>query len=61
MIHPGQIAAVNREFGPSESSIEDALAVVAQFRKHTSKGVGAFEYKGKVVDLPGSAPCRGTP
>jgi len=51
-IHPGQIEVINREFTPSRAEAEEALALIAAFEEHASRGAGAFAWKGQMMDMP---------
>ncbi len=51
-IHPGQIAAVNRVFTPSEEEIAHAARVAAAFARAEAEGSAAIEVDGKFVDYP---------
>ena len=52
IIHPNQVATVQDAFSPSPDEIAEASALVAAFRQHEAAGAGAFEYLGKMVDMP---------
>lgn len=49
-IHPGQVAAINAAFTPSEAEIAHARAVVAAFA--ASPGAGALALDGRMIDRP---------
>ena len=51
-IHPSQIEAMNEEFAPSASEIEDARRLIKSFEAAQQDGRGAIEHLGKMVDLP---------
>ena len=51
-IHPDQVAVLNEEFAPSAQEVIDAQAIVDEARAQFAKGVGAFPYKGKMIDMP---------
>lgn len=51
-IHPDQVELINSIFTPSKEEISWALEVVKGYQEHCTKGVGAFNYEGKVIDLP---------
>jgi len=52
LIHPNQIDPVNKEFSPSESKINWAKELIAEFQKHELAGKGAFVFKGQMIDRP---------
>ena len=49
-IHPNQLETINQVFSPSSEDIEWAKGVVDKFNENPS--LGAFQYKGKMVDKP---------
>jgi citrate lyase subunit beta/citryl-CoA lyase len=52
LVHPGQIAAVNAAFSPSEEEISYAKALSADFEKAVAGGHGSINFRGKLVDRP---------
>lgn len=52
LIHPDQIDIVNEVFSPSAEDIEEAEAMIAAFSENESRGLGAFTFKGQMVDAP---------
>ena len=52
LIHPDQIAPVNRIFRPTEEEIDRARQVVAAFEEAEAKGLGSTSLDGKMVDTP---------
>ena len=52
VIHPAQVQPVQRAFTPSELEIEKASALLDAFHLHQSEGRGAFEFEGRMVDMP---------
>lgn len=52
VIHPVQIEIVESVFSPSESEIEEAKEIVQVYQKAQSEGVGAVQWKGKMLDEP---------
>lgn len=52
VIHPAQIAVVQRAFMPSGQAIEHAQRVVIGAREAQEEGKGAFALDGQMVDLP---------
>ncbi|MGE0311430.1 MAG: CoA ester lyase [Lautropia sp.] len=51
-IHPSQIADANRIFAPTADEIDEARAVVEAFDEALSRGIGAIQVRGKLVDGP---------
>ena len=51
-IHPRQIKPIQRVFTPAEDEIIAAKKLIAAHDEHQAAGVGAFEYDGKMVDMP---------
>lgn len=54
VIHPDQIGLVNKLFSPSPEKILRAQRILALYEENSTKGRGAFDFEGTVVDLPGS-------
>lgn len=52
VIHPAQIAPVNRVFTPDPAAIERARAVIAAYDAAAKDGVGAVQVEGELVDAP---------
>ncbi len=52
VIHPGQINVVQNVFSPSEAELEDAKAIVQVYQKAQAEGIGAVQWKGKMLDEP---------
>ena len=52
LIHPGQIAAVNRIFSPSADEVEHARRIVAAFDEGSKRGDGAVALDGTLLDPP---------
>ncbi len=52
LVHPGQIAAVNAAFSPSEEEISYAKALSADFEQAVAGGHGSINFRGKLVDRP---------
>lgn len=52
VIHPSQIPVVQKAFSPSEEQTEWATELVEAFKKHQETGKGAFDFKGKMIDMP---------
>lgn len=51
-IHPKQVAPIQQVFTPSLESIRHAKRLIAAHDAHQAAGKGAFEYEGKMVDMP---------
>lgn len=51
-IHPSQVDIIQNTFSPSKQQIEDAKEICKQWETNQSNGIGAFQFKGIVVDLP---------
>jgi len=51
-IHPDQVPVLNEEFSPTAQEVIDATAIVDESKVQFAKGVGAFPYKGKMIDKP---------
>ena len=58
-IHPAQLAPINEIFAPSESQVSRAREIVQKYQELTTAAasagtnrIGAFDYQGKVIDLP---------
>lgn len=51
-IHPDQVKVLNEEFAPTAQEIADARAIVEESEVQFAKGIGAFPYKGKMIDKP---------
>ena len=54
VIHPGQIDTVNRVFSPSYEQITRARHIIELYKKCQAEGLGAFDFEGTVIDLPGT-------
>jgi citrate lyase subunit beta-like protein len=52
VIHPSQLPIVHEAFSPSPDRIEWATNLIAEFREHESKGQGAFNFRGHMIDMP---------
>lgn len=50
LIHPAQIEAANRAFGPSPSDIERAKAIISTFSDPTNADKGAVQIDGEMVE-----------
>ena len=49
-IHPGQLAAANTIFSPTEEEIAQARAVVAAYDRAVAEGRGSVSHNGKMID-----------
>jgi citrate lyase subunit beta/citryl-CoA lyase len=52
LIHPDQIATVNEAFSPQLEELEHAKAMLAAFEQAQTRGEGAIEFRGQLVDAP---------
>jgi len=52
IIHPSQVQPVQEAFTPSSKEIDEAANLIKAFREHEELGNGAFEYEGKMIDMP---------
>jgi citrate lyase subunit beta / citryl-CoA lyase len=52
VIHPGQVASVNRIFSPSRAELADARRVIAAAGEGAASGVGSVSLDGRMVDAP---------
>lgn len=50
LIHPNQIVATNRQFGPSETEIAEAKAIVAAFTKPASAQLNVINLDGRMIE-----------
>jgi citrate lyase subunit beta / citryl-CoA lyase len=51
-VHPAVVPILNRAFSPSESELDHARALIAAAETAQTAGLGAFEFKGRMVDEP---------
>lgn len=51
-IHPKQVPIVNAAFSPAAEEVEHAEALLAEAERQKQKGLAAFAFKGRMVDLP---------
>jgi citrate lyase subunit beta/citryl-CoA lyase len=51
LIHPAQIAAANRAYGPSPEAVERAKRIIAAFAAAENTGKGAIRVDGEMVEL----------
>ena len=59
VIHPGQVAPVNRIFSPSRNEIAEARRIVAAAEAGEASGRGAVSVDGRMVDAPIVGRARG--
>jgi citrate lyase beta subunit len=52
IIHPNQIAPVQKAFTPSAEEIDQALQLMQVFQEHQRAGKGAFAENGRMIDAP---------
>jgi citrate lyase subunit beta/citryl-CoA lyase len=51
-VHPALVPILNKAFGATPEEIDHARRMVVAFEQAAAKGLGAFEFDGKMVDLP---------
>jgi citrate lyase subunit beta / citryl-CoA lyase len=51
-IHPSQIPTINEVFAPSEGELARARGVVEAYEAAVSRGTGAINFEGKLIDVP---------
>jgi citrate lyase subunit beta/citryl-CoA lyase len=49
-VHPSQVKAINRVFSPTDAEVERAQKLIDAFREAESRGRGAIEFQGMMVD-----------
>ena len=49
-IHPLQVEVVNQVFTPNAAEIEESRELVAAFEEQQGSGIGAFRFRGRMVD-----------
>lgn len=52
VIHPSQVDLVQQSFLPAQSDVDRAKKIVAGAHDHSSRGIGAFNLDGKMIDMP---------
>ena len=52
IIHPNQIDTVQEAFAPDPDAVAAARALVEAFNTAQGEGTGAFDYHGKMIDMP---------
>jgi citrate lyase subunit beta/citryl-CoA lyase len=50
LIHPAQIEAANRHFGPDEAAIAEAKAVIAAFADPAAEGLNVVNSNGRMIE-----------
>ncbi|CAN7346828.1 CoA ester lyase [Rhizobium sp. LjRoot30] len=50
LIHPAQIDAANRHFGPDEAAVREAEAIIAAFADPAAAGLGVVNLDGRMVE-----------
>eukprot|EP00049_Salpingoeca_infusionum_P005108 m.88399 g.88399 ORF g.88399 m.88399 type:complete len:381 (+) comp12859_c0_seq1:99-1241(+) len=58
IIHPDQIETVTTAFTPSQEEIDRARDIMQLYQENHEQGIGAFEYKGQMIDMPTIKRCR---
>jgi citrate lyase subunit beta / citryl-CoA lyase len=51
-VHPTVVPILNRAFSPSDAEFDHARALIAAADEAAAAGLGAFEFKGRMVDEP---------
>lgn len=51
-IHPKHVEPIHRAFDPRPEQIAHAARLLDAFRAHQERGAGAFDFEGKMVDMP---------
>jgi citrate lyase beta subunit len=51
-IHPRQVEVIQRSFTPTPEQIDHARRLVAAHHAHQAARTGAFDFEGKMVDMP---------
>jgi len=52
VIHPGQVAVVQKAFSPHPHRIEWATEMIKEFTEYQREGKGAFTFRGQMIDMP---------
>ena len=50
LIHPAQIDAANRRFGPDDAAVAEARAIIAAFADPAAAGLGVINLNGRMVE-----------
>lgn len=59
-IHPSQISALNRAFGPQAAEVDTARRIVEAAEQASEAGRGSYIVDGRMVDAPGLRAARAT-
>eukprot|EP00753_Platysulcus_tardus_P000968 PLAT10818.1.p1 GENE.PLAT10818.1~~PLAT10818.1.p1 ORF type:complete len:104 (+),score=42.27 PLAT10818.1:31-312(+) len=59
VIHPDQVARAHAAFSPSQKELRWAADVVQAADEHAERGVGSFNLRGTMIDLPTVKNARG--
>lgn len=51
-IHPAQVPVLNAGFSPTEEEVRQAQEMVAAYEQAMQQGLGAVEFRGKMLDVP---------
>lgn len=51
-IHPRQVEVIQKVFTPTTEQVAHAKRLVAAHDQHQAAGTGAFDFEGKMVDMP---------
>jgi len=52
IIHPNQVASVQKAFTPDDETIANAKRIVEAFETYQKEGKGAFALDGQMIDMP---------
>lgn len=52
VIHPAQVPIVQEAFSPSADKVNWAQELISAFEKHQQEGTGAFNFHGRMIDMP---------
>lgn len=52
VIHPSQVDPVHRAFSMDARALQEARELVRAYDSHQAQGVGAFEWRGRMIDSP---------
>lgn len=52
IIHPNQVAIVQKAFTPSDDQIEQAEKLISEYNTYIQSGIGAYAQDGKLIDAP---------
>ena len=57
-IHPSVVPILNAAFAPTEAELDHARRMIVAFDEAQARGIGAFTFEGRMVDLPVVARAR---